>query len=316
MNILLQLCRFLLVFLLPLQVFSQDSQTLFKTSFDRMKAGDYEGALYSINKLIARDSASADFYLLRAKIHYSMAAYNKTVEDCYKALSIQPEQPDVFFLRGQVCLVTESYSAAAILFTKAIDKYTDPDKLFRAYLNRGQVYQNMGKNEDAIKDFMVASEIASDSICVLMPLAETYLNLKKFNDATATLEKIQKINEGYPPVYHIYGNLYFENRNYLKAAENYEKYLIHQPSDAAVLNKTCFSYYSIKDYENARIAINRSLTCDPKNPESYKLKGMILLETGVKEEGCDFLFRAFQLGYIEKVGKDLIDIYIKNCEEE
>ena len=83
----------------------------------------------------------------------------------------------------------------------------------------------------------------------------------------------------------------------------------------SAFNKLADAYRLDKQYEKAFITLNQSVSLDPMEPQAQKIKGMIYIEMGDMEKGCNTLFRAMQMGYFEKYGYDLLDIYTSNCEK-
>ncbi len=304
-------CCWVHVFLCP----AQKASDYFHQGEIALTSGRYGEALTNINKAISSDSSDAGYYLLRARINLALAQYNKCIEDCYLIQSRYPNMPEVYFLRGQICMVTESYGCALLLFGKAIDGFTGNDQLFRAYLSRGKVYEASGEYSKALDDFSMAAELFPDSVSILMPLADIYIKMKKADDAKMILDRITGAGEDYAPAFRLYGELYFMDTQYPEAVAMFGKYLQLHQGDVAVINQIALSYIMMKEYEKAKLIINRSLTLDVNNPETHKLRGIAYLSSDNKEEGCNSLFRAMLLGYLEKVGYDLLDIYIANCEE-
>ncbi len=295
-------------------VIAQKPEDYHLQSAEMLAQHKYADALTAINKAINLDSSNVEYYITRAEIAYNLKIYNKTIEDCYRILALNPDIPDVYFLRGEVCLVTNSYRGAILLFSKAIEKFTEKDKLFKSYISRGKVYANMGKHLQAVRDFLKADSLYPDSVNHLMPMAASYIKLNKLPEAEFTLEKILDRDVENVPANKLYGDIYYNRKNYEKATGFYEKYILNSPGDIEALNRLALSYMMLKKYDKAIKYCNTSLSQDAVNPETNKIRGMIYLAVDNKEEGCNCLFRALEQGYINQYGYDLLEVYIKNCE--
>src|SRR5690606_19731752 len=135
----------------------QNNEELVQISHEQLALGKYQEALTSINRVIVADTFNADYYLHRANIFYNLTRYDDAIKDCYTALRIQPDKPEVFFVRGQVCMVTKSYGGAILFFGKTIKNTSSNDLLFNAYLSRGEAFYSLGKYSEAIADYKLAA---------------------------------------------------------------------------------------------------------------------------------------------------------------
>jgi tetratricopeptide (TPR) repeat protein len=301
---------------LPMLLFSQSSGIFYALSQDEFKKADFPNALISINKAIQTDSLNADYFLLRAKLKFNLIKYDDAIKDCYASLKLKPENPEVYFLRGQICIVTASYGGAILFFGKTIKNTNNKELLYNAYVNLGKALTELGKYDDAYTNYMAAVQLFPDETLVLLPLAENYYKRKLTSDALTTLNKaVQKLPDE-AGIYVLYGLIYMENKDYKQAIETLNKYCNMVTNDPKALSMLAVAYYETKDLQNALISINRAITLNPSDPANYKIKGSILFEKGQTEEGCNCTFKAMQLGYLEKYSYDLLDVYIQKCENK
>jgi tetratricopeptide (TPR) repeat protein len=298
---------------LPAQ--TQDTDELFKASLQYSDKGAYQQALNLIQKAIVKDSTRVDLYLHRATVYYYLGNYDLTIKDCYTIVRFQPDLPEVYLLRGKVCMVTESYGGAILFFGKTLKYTADNVLLFDAFLNRGKSFFALKRYQDAYSDFQAAYAINEQSLDLLLPMADTYLKISKPQEALTILNKLISSNPEYAPAYELLGRIAIENKNFPEAIRVYEKYTALEPTEPSAFNALADAYRINQQYEQALISLNRSLTLDPMNASSHKIKGLIYISMNEKEKGCNALFRAMQLGYFEKYGYDLLDIYITHCEK-
>ncbi len=308
----LLLCCFLTI---NVRVWTQDADQHYRSSLDYSEKGAYQQALHTIDKAIAIDSTKAEYFLQRASIEFHLGSYDNTIKDCYTTLRLKPDIPEVYMLRGKVCIVTKSYGPAILFFGKTL-KYTDKNDLrFEAYLNRGNAYFLIQRYNDALNDFNEAFTIDNSSVDVLLPLSMTYLRLKNTDQAMTVLNRAIIVNPDYAPAYEVLGNMAYDDHDFPRAISAYEKLVTLEPEKINAYNFLAGLYLEINEYEKAQNAINNVLVIDPLEPNAYKIRGLIYLAQGDNEKGCNTLFRAMQLGYFEKYGYDLLDIYREKCEE-
>lgn len=292
---------------------AQTPESNFILGKELFEQGKYELALETVDLVIATDSSKAEYYLLRANVYFKLQLYKEAINDCYKTLRIQPQLPEVYLLRGKLCVVTESYGGAILFFGKAIQFSSSNDILFQAFLNRGATYLAMQKYHDALTSFKSAFEIDPNSAELLLIMADTRLRLGEPEKAKVLLIEVIENDPENARAYDILGGISFEKRDYVQASIAFEKYVSLSPT-AQSFKQLAEVYFILKEYQKAMTALNKSIEIDPSDPEPYKVKGIIYIEQGRRENGCNQLFGAMQLGYFEKYGYDLLDIYLKHCE--
>jgi hypothetical protein len=92
-------------------------------------------------------------------------------------------------------------------YEKAITEYKksleiDPESAF-VYHNLGNVFNAQGKKSDAINSYEKALSIDPDFFYTFVPLTRTYIELKKYKEAFATLKTAQKVVYTDPLYYYI-----------------------------------------------------------------------------------------------------------------
>jgi tetratricopeptide (TPR) repeat protein len=295
---------------------SQNSTGLYQSSQELCSKGKYQEALKNITQAIQLDSFKADFFLQRAAVYFNLTKYDEAIKDCYSALKIEPDKADVYFLRGQICLITESYGGAILFFGKTIKSTQNNDLLYNAYVNRGKAYTALGKINDAHSDFLAASQINPDGQAIILLLAENYYKMNQLKEAMDELDKAKINQPDNAKIYELQGRISMEAKDYLNAIESFKRFCVLKPSDTEAQYLLAQANMESKDFTDALIAINHAITLNPIEPANFKLKGLILSEQGLEEESCNCFFKAMQLGYLEKHGYDLLDLYLQKCEDK
>ena len=296
--------------------FSQDADDFYMSSQDLLDRGEFKLAIRSIDQALLIDSSVSDYYLQRANIHFQMKLYDKTIIDCYKALKLKNDNPEIYILRGKVCQITQSYGGAILFFGKAIKYSSENDGLFEAFLNRGKAYYELRKYIDAKNDFASAYDIDPESVDLLVSMSENYLKINDKMNALINLKKAIEIDSSYSPAYELLGRLAIVDQDYPEAILAYRKYCDLQPETASAFNKLGEAYLLNSEYDSAMTTLNRSQSLLPTDPMIFKLKGLVYIKQLKHELGCNNLFRAMQLGYLEQYGYDLLDIYLDECEDQ
>jgi tetratricopeptide (TPR) repeat protein len=275
---------------------------------------NYQKALDIANLLLSYDSTSSEYYILKAQACFNLELYDETIKYCYSALNLEPNNPEAYFLRGRVCSQTESYGGAILFYSKALKYSADPELTFKCNLNRGIAYQKLNRYDEAYHDLSIAYDYAPASLEVLYPISEVLYSMGKTEEALYTLNKIIGYDDTYAKAYKLMGKMQYEMGNLKKAFDSYEKYLKYEPEDIEALNAMALAALDIEEYAKGMSIMNKSLALDQFRPDSYKIRALLLFKLGRDEEGCNNLFNALQLGYIEKYGYDALDIYVEHCE--
>jgi tetratricopeptide (TPR) repeat protein len=305
----------LVCILFTYSVEAQDVDELLKTSIEYSGKGAYQQALKMIERAIIQDSTRVDLYLQRATVYYYLGNYDYAIRDCYSTVRLKPDVPEVYILRGKVCIITESYGGAILFFGKALKYTNDKNLLFEAFLNRGKAFFALKRYPDAFSDFQAAYAIDENSVDLLLPLADTYLKMNKTQEALSILKKVISSTPDYPPTYELMGRIAIDNKDFPEAIRAYEKYTALKPTESSAFNALANAYRIDMQYEKALTSLNRSLSLDPTDAATFKIKGLIYISLDENEKACDAFFRSMQLGYFEKYGYDLLDLYLTHCEK-
>lgn len=295
-------------------VISQSSSELYKQSQEFMNKGDYDEALISINRALVIDSTESDYYLQKAVLYFRMAKYDQSIRYCYSALKNEPENLDVFLLRGQICLVTESYGGSIFFFDKVIKQTDDINLLYFAYLNRAKVYHALGKAKEENNDLRTLMKLCPDSVKATYLLAQNFHSLNNLDSAYLFYDEVIQKKASFSDAYKKIAEVECSRKNYSNAVVILKKYQALRADDKTVHAILSSIYLESNDFDNAIKVIKQAIATDPLDPVNYKVLGTIYLKQERKEEGCNSLFKAFQLGYLEKYGYDILDIYMSNCE--
>jgi len=293
---------------------AQNPNDLYKLSLEQTIKGNYSEALTSIDKSLLSDSTKIDFLIQKATVFYHLNRYDEALRNCYTILKTQPENPQVFILRGLISLSTKSYGGAIFLFGKAIKLTTDKDNLYKAYLNRGKVYMATDKYTEAISDFNAAGSFKPDSMEVLMALSDAYYKIKQPVQALEKALKIIELHPMYANAYKMIGYIYYDKKETEKALEWLTKFCELNPNDASAFQLISTIQLENKNLDKAQLAIGLATRLNSSDPYNFKILATIYIAKGQKEEACNSLFHAFKLGYIEKYGYDLLNLYLSNCE--
>jgi tetratricopeptide (TPR) repeat protein len=114
----------------------------------------YEEALLSYDKALKWDSGNQKVYVNRAQILFYMQDYQSAINDYSKAIRLKSTYDKTLYLsRGNAYYMIREYEMAIADYDSALG--IDPE-YYKAYINRGICKLDMGKTEEAIRDFTLS----------------------------------------------------------------------------------------------------------------------------------------------------------------
>ncbi|MBC2856011.1 MAG: tetratricopeptide repeat protein [Cetobacterium sp.] len=117
---------------------------------------DCKGAVKIYEKLLKMDSKNAQLWGFIGYLSYELEDYKKAIECFNNYLDLEPEEPFVYFLLGNVCsragLVREAINSYDFAIFLDLDIYT-------AHLDFAKKYEDMGRRRRALREYITAYEI-------------------------------------------------------------------------------------------------------------------------------------------------------------
>lgn len=200
--------------------------------------------------------------------------------------AIKDNYKDVDFLItcGDIYFEIEKYAEALDVYKKADDRDGGNTKIMRRI---GKTLSYLGKHDEAIRYLKVATKDHSKDVYLVLELAYAYIKADSLNQAELIVTRAREMNSKIPDAFIALGDLYFAQRVYALARENYEEALSLNDKLIDARTKLAISYYWLAnkeidpDLSNELFA--RSLKewnivtqQDPKNARAWFEQGKIL----------------------------------------
>ena len=216
------------------------AKTLYKSGVEKFRSHDNRGAILDYNNAIIIYPNYADAYYKRGEAKIGIN-YNESVTDITKAITINPNNFEVYSLRALVKRNHGDYIGSISDFTKLIES---GNNLNIAYFERGKIKSETGDNKGAIADF-------TKLITLLPNMPEDTSN---FNDNVISYDKyfpylsLKRFNS---EVYVHRGNLKDILGDYQGALEDYNSALIIYPNNDEASIRRGGIKNKLGDYEGA-----------------------------------------------------------------
>ena len=77
-----------------------------------------------------------------------------------------------------------------------------------------------------------------------------------------------------------------------------------------------YAKFKLKDYNGALEDIKKSINLNNNNSYAFRNRALIYFELNNKDSACMDIKKALELGFTEKYGKEVEDLFNKNCNTE
>jgi len=229
---------------------------------------------------------SKDFYASDASIHFDMyeiclanddldcsskhlnRAIKLNPQDYYYSLSDSLLAYKEVLDRAQSTAKKENYNLALSDYDDIIFRF--PNRAL-PYFEKGVILKNIKKYDEAIINFLKAREIN--------PNKESYL--------TGIKEIAQRKEKQ--------ATQYAKNKDFSNAIPMYEEAISYYPEFTQAYFKLGYSFFTLRDYENAKKTLFANLEIDPNQPQSLKLLGDIYQREKEYEESITYYQKAIKL---------------------
>ncbi|BBM82845.1 tetratricopeptide repeat protein [Candidatus Uabimicrobium amorphum] len=148
-----------------------------------------------------------------------------------------------------------------------------------AYVDRGNIYFNLGKHQKALHDYNEAIRIEDRNFFAYNSRGLYYSEFYQYGQALADYNKAISIEPNYYEVYINRGNLYHRQRKPQKAIEDFNKACMIEPENPVAHARRGAVYASTEKYELAHKNFKRAIELDSQNFQPYLLRGNLYTKT-------------------------------------
>jgi TolB-like protein/Tfp pilus assembly protein PilF len=180
---------------------------------------------------------------------------------------------------GQKIFIDYNENTIISLCNKALS--LEPD-LADGYWIRGRYYRNIGQLQKAIDDLSKAIEVNPNNALAYRYLGSTYFFRKEYINALENLKKAEKLERGneLTQLYSDIGQLYISIGEFQKAEEYYEESLRLQPNFIEGYRNLIWAKIRQGKFENAYDYAEKLLSLYPDNTSGYSIMAESLTNLG------------------------------------
>lgn len=210
-----------------------------------------------------------------------------------KASEIAPESPTIIYNFGRLQLSKGETDKAIKYFKDAIAK----KPLFvKAYDAIGEIYEDMGDVQSAIKYYEAAHDISSSNTDRLITLSKLYKKAGETDRAENILkDAVSDVRQDVSTSGHLMGEMYLAKNENEKALEILIKAYKKNSSDTSIMQSLAEAYRKVGQPEQAIEIYKEILKINPNNASAYYSMGKTFLEVGIKDKAIKALKKAWEL---------------------
>jgi len=171
----------------------------------------------------------------------------------------------------RVEFVTEVKDKASGNYALVIRKDTYFDKIIKDYPASNRPHQ-LEQHFEQLQKVLVELNDSS----ALVSLGNTYLDLKRYEEALAALEQALRLDPNEAPAYIGRGAVLLNLKRYEEALAAFDQTIRFDPNDALAYTAKGIALRNLKRYEEALAAYEQALRLDPTDTDAYNSKEKLL----------------------------------------
>jgi tetratricopeptide (TPR) repeat protein len=240
----------------------------------KLMAGDLAGAKLLIDKAVMMGNGKNALVLMEAGEAYIQ--YRKT-QDLMSAQNyltaaakLEPKNPEVYNLLGDLYSELNNGTEAAINYNKALD--LDKTQV-KGLLHKGQLYKRATNFDGAIIEF----------------------------------ENAKKLDPNFAPAYRELGEVYFRQKKIEEAKASYKKYLELSKNNTFARLRYAFFLFDSEDFSNAQAELNLVNKVDSSNLYMMRIMAYVAYEYGAYDTAYRCINKVFEITETDtsrRFGKD------------
>ena len=182
--------------------------------------------------------------------HYGNGDYVAAIEECNKALDLNPQMTAAYQARGIAYFGKGDVENAIVDFNRILELFP---RDVRALFSRGIAYNSQGEHDRAIEDFNRAIELDSDYAPAYDGLGRSHNGKGDYDQAIEDFSRAIELDSGYMPAYNGLGVSYGGKGDYGLAVENYDRAIELDSGSAVLYCNLGEAWLHLSDWAKARV---------------------------------------------------------------
>jgi len=282
-----------------------DPATRYNLSLLYLKRGNQAQAIKELEESERLGQENKKLLENIGETYYSLNDYDKSIRVYEKILETDKRNVRILSRIGEIYYKNGKLEQAYNAFKKitATEPATENSRV--SYLNMGNILDDMGKFDDAIKAYESALAINSKDDQTYYNMGVTYKNSDKPELAISSWRKALKINPDNIKAKMSMGDYYFEKGHIDMAEKTYQDVIYKWKDNEEALFKLGTIYHKQKNYKDAEEAYRRVINLNRNSDftkNSYVNLAMILTNQSKSEADLDSSLSLLKKALLMKPG--------------
>ncbi|MDR2343516.1 MAG: tetratricopeptide repeat protein [Spirochaetaceae bacterium] len=255
----------------------EQNPSAFAPYFERarmyMAGGQAGKAVDDYNRVIGLNlddaSVHANAFACRGAAYIQMRDFDSGINDCTRAIGLDPASLAGYFNRGSAYMMKKSYGLAIADFSAALR--IEPN-FAGAYLCRGDAYRNEKNYDGAIADYSRAIEFDPRNAALYNNRGRAWLESGNLDNAVPDFTRAVELDPKLVPAYLNRGSAFFKKKDYDGAIQNFEQALEFGVRDAHLYYNMGISWLYKGGYGRAVRAFDEAIRLDPGLMPAYQCR--------------------------------------------
>lgn len=287
----------------PLPPNPSEGDKLFAEANEALAKKDYETALSLCNRSVEQglstDEGKAYALNLRATFKFIMGDAPSAMEDLQESLKLKPDYVQSWVKMASAHMEQANRDEAFADFDRAIAlDPNDPD----IYYHRGQVRFILQEFEEAMNDYAKSSELDDTFIFSQVQRA---VGLYKLGQVSASNEAFTQIMDKFPSsseAYNYFGELQMDQRKFSDALTNFDRAIAIEAAKTSkdrnvlpMINKALLLFQWKSDLVGAETLCRQALEIDPECDVAVSTLAQLSMQQGKIDECIGWFERSSQI---------------------
>lgn len=211
-------------------------------------------------------------------------------------LKTYPNSAEALASLGAEYMLNRNYDQALVYLNKAVQ---ENNRHVKAYYNRGLVYAQLNRMQDAIADFSKAIEIANYQKAYVAR-ANAYYTINDAAKAMKDAETALSLDKNNPKAYFVLATCYDDQNDLNKALQYYNKALELAGDEPLFYMRRAILYGKMQNFSGSLMDLDKCTTLQPNFAEAYYWKGVV--KVNLKQNPCQDLKTALDMGFAAAAG--------------
>lgn len=244
--------------------------------------------------LIAGSAVQAQKSAASIKELIKTSDYNEAAQLVPQALKENPKDRKVWEMCGDVYIEVDKIDSALVLYRAAYEMDKDDLEVLRKVANTLSLLK---KHTEAIETINIAIKKDPKNVYFLLDLGRLYTNADSLDRASVTITRAREMNKKIPDGFAALGELYFKQKVYELAKQNYEEALSINEKLLEVRQNLAITYGKMaaqetdpdlqnKLFTQSLVEWNKLTRQDPKNARAFLEQGKLFYFSNRKKEAA------------------------------